>query len=175
MIKSTKFRIAHIDDDPIILDLAKMILEQNDQFEVISYNTAEEFLSHIEERGKPDLIIVDYFLNSKIPSAMDGSKLLEIFRKNNDQIAAIVISSQKDVDIALDLIQLSVADYIEKTDDFAKKILESVENVFEMKKIDNEGVGIIQTIRKDRKHLLIVALFLFAGISITLLAGLALL
>lgn len=166
-----KFTIAHIDDDPMILDMTKLILEQNEHFEISSYSTAEDFLSAIELKGKPHLVIVDYFLNSKIPSAMSGSKLIQIFRSQRDQIPVIVISSQKKLSVALKLIKLQVVDYIEKTDDFSSRIVDSVNDVIKMQKICFKKNQIARVIRKDQEHLLRLALILFSGLAITYLLG----
>ena len=47
--------IAHVDDDPIILDMIRLILSQNNKFELKSYNTGEEFppqfVSHLTPRS----------------------------------------------------------------------------------------------------------------------------
>ena len=166
MKKDGKFKIAHIDDDPIILEMVKLILNQYENLVVSSYDTAEEFLGAIEKKGKPNLIIVDYFLNSKISSAMSGYKLIEICRKTSDNMPFIVVSSQKKISVGLDLVGLQVVDYIDKTDDFSSKIVKSVNSVIEIKQKEAEKKVAERFIRKDKNHLIMVSLFFLAIISI---------
>jgi DNA-binding NtrC family response regulator len=166
-----KFTIAHIDDDPIVLDMTRLVLEQNENLEISSYSTAEEFLGSIDQKGEPQLIIVDYFLNSKVPSAMSGSKLIEIFRKQSDQIPFIVISSQKKISVGLKLIKLRVVDYIVKTDDFTSKVVRSVNSVIQIRQKEFEKRVADKIIRKDKMHLMIVSLFFIATISIIYFVG----
>ena len=148
--------IAHVDDDPIILDMIRLILSQNEKFELKSYNTGEEFLRSITSINKPDILIVDYFLNSKIPTAMSGKDLISIFRNRGDNIPIIVISSQKKLEVALDLIKLHVADYIEKTGEFTTKIMDSVEEIINIKGLKKEQNHMTKFIEKDTRHLITV-------------------
>ena len=166
MKKIDKFVIAHIDDDPLVLDMVKLALEQNRYYAVRSYNTAEEFLGRESRDKKPDLIILDYFLNSKVPSAMSGSELVEIFRGQENRIPIIIISSQKKVSVALDLVKLEVVDYIEKTEDFVSKIGGAVANVINMKKVEFEKKKISYIIKKDKEHLFMLLILLIAGMSV---------
>jgi len=166
MKTSRKTVIAHVDDDPIILDMIRLVLSQNKNFELKSYNTGEEFLRSITSINKPDILIVDYFLNSKIPTAMSGKDIITIFRNRGDNIPIIVISSQKKLEVALDLLKLQVVDYIEKTGEFTTKIMASIEGIINIKLIKKKKKHATNFIEKDTKHL-IAALGVLTIISIS--------
>lgn len=148
--------IAHVDDDPIILDMIRLVLSQNEKFELKSYNTGEEFLRSITSINRPDILIVDYFLNSKIPTAMSGKELIKVLRSKGDNTPIIVISSQKDLGLALGLIKLQVADYIEKTGEFTTKVMASVDSIINIKGLKKEQKHVTKFIEKDTRHLITV-------------------
>jgi DNA-binding NtrC family response regulator len=171
MLDPNKITIAHIDDDPVVLDMTKLVLEKCNRFSVRSYSTAEDFLDQLVDENKPELLIVDYFLNSKISSAMSGSQLIKIFRNQKEEIPVIVISSQKSLTVALDLIQLEVVDYIEKTDGFVSKIVDSVNSVLEMQTNEVEKEKVSKVLKKDKKHLFLISLFFLSLLSVGYFIG----
>ena len=67
--------------------------------------------------GKPDLITIDFSLPD-----MKGDELFKRIRELNPFVPVIVISSQEEVQVAIDLFKLGVNDYLIK-DEATKDLL----------------------------------------------------
>jgi len=70
---------------------------------------------------KPDLIIMDYFLNSKYFDAEDGLSILKEIKSKAPNIRIIVLSSQQDMKVAL-AVKDSGSMYLIKNDEAFENI-----------------------------------------------------
>lgn len=163
----TRLKVAIVDDDPMMLKLVQLMLEQMEGIEIYTYPTGEDLIADIET-NKPDILVSDYWLNSRASQAMSGMELVKTLRTIIADLPVIMISSQKDLEVALELIKLKVVDYIEKSDDFARKVEISVREVKSMILLNREIELTQNSILKDRKHLQRVGLAFLAGVLITL-------
>jgi DNA-binding response OmpR family regulator len=100
-------RILIVDDDQIILALARKILE-NAGYEVVSYSNSRKLLDDYKP-GLADLIISD--LN--MPS-LSGPDLIIGLRKTDSAVPIIVLTSSDDIGIAIELFKTGVRDYLIK-------------------------------------------------------------
>lgn len=110
-----KKKIMIVDDEVNILELVKVILEQ-EGFEVISVSSGKECLDKLKE-VKPDLILMDMMMPS-----MSGREVTEKIRKNpktkNLKIAFLTVARFSEVGRDM-LKDLNVSDYITKPFDNA--------------------------------------------------------
>lgn len=120
-----------IDDEPLILQAVKKLLERNKlSIEVIGEaNNGIEALELIE-RDKPDLI----FLDIRMP-LMDGFGLLKWLSEKNISVKTIILTAYRDFNYASEAIQFGAFGYLVKPIDEAK-FIEIVEKV--CLKIDEE-------------------------------------
>ena len=63
------------DDDELYLKTAVHNLNQNKGLTIKTFTNGEALLSALNK--KPDIVILDYFLNSEKPDAMSGIKVLQ--------------------------------------------------------------------------------------------------
>lgn len=103
-----------IDDDRTYVKILSQYLK--DQFEVYSYETAEESLSGLKE-NQPEYIIIDYFL-----PGMDGLQLFQRLKKEYDPEKLIVLSSNDDAAVVLDMIRQGVRSYIIKDENVIESL-----------------------------------------------------
>lgn len=163
----TKLKVAVVDDDPMMLKLVQLMLEQIVDIEIYTYPTGEKLIADLAI-NKPDILVSDFWLNSKTSDAMSGMELVKKLRLTISDLPVIMISSQKDLEIALELIKLKVVDYLEKSDDFARKVELSVREVISMILLNREIEVTQNSILKDTKHLKRVGVAFLAGVLITL-------
>ena len=78
----------------------------------------------------PEVIILDYFLNSKYPEAADGIKVLDWIKKENFNTEIIMLTNDDSIDIALKSFHHGASDYVVKTETKFKKINYSLFNLF---------------------------------------------
>jgi DNA-binding NarL/FixJ family response regulator len=66
---------------------------------------------------EPDVVIMDYFLNTKYHDASNGLEMTKEVRAKNPKVQVIILSSQQDLSIAKDILKEVDMNYIEKDED----------------------------------------------------------
>src|ERR1043165_3166439 len=102
-----------IDDDPVMCEMeGDAIRRKFPDAVVTTYNTGEEALSGIMSR--PDLVILDYQLDSVKPDAMNGIQILTKLKARYPDLPVIFMSSQDRMEVASNTIKYGAYDYIVK-------------------------------------------------------------
>ena len=120
MSEATK-KIFVVDDDEMLSMALEDYLERNSSHEVHLFNTGEECLEHLEE--KPDIIILDYNLNSVKRDAANGLIILEAIKKMNNNIKIVMLSSQDATWIVVQTVKMGASEYVVKDENAFEKIL----------------------------------------------------
>jgi DNA-binding NtrC family response regulator len=113
-----------VDDDPMFKKTMETYLK--DEFPNIhsrSFSNGEDCL--LEIHNTPDLILLDYKLDSEFPDAWDGLQILKRINKHNPEIGVVIISSSGSVDIIMNCVKNGVLEYILKD----KKIFTRVKEI----------------------------------------------
>ncbi len=71
---------------------------------------------------KPDVVILDYFLNSKSKDAVNGMEILHTIKKHYPGIHVIMLSGQEHYGLAMQTIQQGADQYIIKDKDAFEQI-----------------------------------------------------
>lgn len=103
-----------------------------------TFETGEACMKSFKEKN-PQVVILDYHLNSINPKAADGIKVLDWIKKENPDTNVIMLSSDDDIEIAVKSLQHGAADYVVKTDTQFRKINYSLLNIFKMIAAKNEA------------------------------------
>ena len=109
------FKIFIVEDDPWYGEMLKYHLVLNQDYEVHLFENANDCLKNLHL--KPNVISIDYNLPD-----INGNELFKKIKSHDSTISVIVISGQKEIDIALSLLKSGIYDYILK-DDNTKEIL----------------------------------------------------
>jgi DNA-binding NtrC family response regulator len=109
------FIIFVVEDNDYYNRLLVHHLTMNPDFQVKSFFTGKDLLSHLHER--PDIITLDY----RLPD-MKGSELLRKIRDFDDGIEVIVISEQEDIQTAVDLLKQGAYDYLIKNEEISGRL-----------------------------------------------------
>src|ERR1017187_3516764 len=96
---------------------------------VQSFETGEKCMEKFKEE-QPQVVILDYHLNSKYPDAADGITVLDWIKKENNETNVIILTVDDNIDIALKSFQHGASDYVVKTATQFKKINFSLLNLF---------------------------------------------
>ncbi len=115
----TKFRIFIVEDDLWYSNLLYKHLSLNSDFEIEKFSTARECLNNIYKR--PDLITIDFSLPD-----MNGKELYKKIREAYNEISAIIISGQEDINTVVELLKEGVFDYIVKNEETADRLWNSI-------------------------------------------------
>ena len=114
-------KIFVVDDDEMLSMALEDYLERKTDHEVHLFNTGEDCLDHIQEQ--PDIIILDYNLNSVKKDAANGLIILDAIKKLNHNIQIVMLSSQDASWIIMETVQMGVAEYVVKDENAFEKIL----------------------------------------------------
>ncbi len=114
-MKNTK-KIVIIDDDRLYLEVLKNDLYTLENVEINTYNSAEEYFNI--DREQPDLVILDYYLDSLNENYISGYQALKKFKEQKDSPNVILISGNFNEDL---LTGLYYENYNRKSIDFIDK------------------------------------------------------
>jgi two-component system OmpR family response regulator len=106
-----------VDDSEVYLSALEYALQDNkeNKFKIKTFSTGEECLQQIYVSA-PDIVVVDYYLNSTSPTAMNGIKVLDKIKAFNKNINVIMLSSQEKLEVAVNSIKFGAYDYVIKNE-----------------------------------------------------------
>jgi DNA-binding NtrC family response regulator len=113
-------KIFIVDDDEMLTEALSDFLTRKVAHNISIFNTGEDCMQHISEN--PDVVILDFYLNSKKKDAANGLEVLEAFRKHLPNTRFIMLSSQESYSTAAQTIQKGAEQYVIKDNDAFQKI-----------------------------------------------------
>ena len=81
-------------------------------FMIRSFATGEECLQHLDE--SPDIVVLDYYLNSREKKAANGIDILKEIKSLDKSLPVVMLSSQKNFSVAAQSIQHGAVHYVVK-------------------------------------------------------------
>ena len=113
MNSQQKIRIALLDDEELIVDSIKMLLESNGQHEVVLAETnGEGFLQSITDLPQghePQIILLDINM-----SPLDGYQIVDILQQRYDRVKIIILSSHYKSAIFGQMVKLGISAFVPK-------------------------------------------------------------
>jgi DNA-binding NarL/FixJ family response regulator len=116
----TPKKIFIVDDDAMLAEALTDFLTRKTSHRIQVFSTGEECLNHLAE--KPDVIILDYYLNTVEKDAANGMEILQVIKKHYPELHVIMLSSQERYAIALQTIQKGAEQYVIKDEEAFGKI-----------------------------------------------------
>ena len=113
-------KIFIVDDDLMTTEALTDFLNLRSSHQIRAFSTGEECLRHLSEC--PDVIILDYYLNSVQKDAADGMQILKSIKKIYPQVHVIMLSSQDRYAVAMQTIQKGAEQYVIKDEEAFEKI-----------------------------------------------------
>jgi len=128
-----------VDDDEIYCKLLKQHLQERFKgTEIKTYGTGEECLQDIH--SKPDLIVLDFYLNSIDESARDGLNVLRQIKAKVPETEVIMLTGEENTETAVSSIKQGAFDYLIKNDNAFIKAENLASKIFFNKKLrDNNN------------------------------------
>jgi two-component system, OmpR family, response regulator len=109
-----------VDDDEMLSGMLFDRLSSNPNYTVQLYPTGEECLKALDQH--PDVIILDYYLNTIEPDAANGMEILQEIKKIDKHITVIMLSSQEQYGKAVQTIVKGALEYVVKGQDAFDRI-----------------------------------------------------
>jgi two-component system OmpR family response regulator len=115
MYTSQNLKITIIDDDPVMTEMQKDFFEKKFPGSVITvFDSGENALSGLY--FEPDVIILDYHLDSISADAMNGLQVLKKLKDQFPNVPVIFLSSQEKTEVAANTMKYGAYDYIVKNE-----------------------------------------------------------
>lgn len=130
MAKTTIFIV---DDDPMQLDMLQDHLKKLSDFNIIAFSTGEDCLKNLHL--EPNIVFLDYYLNSVVKDAMDGLDILQEIKKQKPETEVVMLSGQDKIEVAVEVMKYGAFDYIVKGDSAFYRAEKTVYNIYRYAKL----------------------------------------
>ena len=117
---SSKLKVFIVEDDAFFLNLLIEHFKSNPSINLKPFSNGADFLENLNE--KPDLVILDYILDTKNPGALNGKEIYFSLREKYPDVKVIFLSGQESADVVFELIKLGIRDYVMKDEDFVREL-----------------------------------------------------
>lgn len=125
-----------VDDNIAYLEMMKQTLSQNPSYDVYSFSNWKECISNLYR--KPDLVIVDYYLEEENPDGKNGRDVLENIKEKQPQTEVAIISKDKRIELMSGLLHNGAKDLIVKDKEALHHIREVAHNILIDKQVKTE-------------------------------------
>ena len=127
-----------VDDDIMFLKSLEHHLLQKlrHNFKIKTFPTGEACLKNMEE--KPDIVLLDYFLNGQDQQAMNGMHVLEKIKSTHPDTTVIMLSGQDKMEVAIDTMRDGAFDYVVKNDNVFIRAQNAIRNAVSALKMARE-------------------------------------
>jgi DNA-binding NtrC family response regulator len=135
-MKNEKIKLFLVDDDILFLKSLEIDFLERADFCIETYVTGELCLENLSH--KPDIIVLDYYLDSVDKTAMNGIDTLDIIKALNPDIPVIMLSSQDKIDVAIECMHHKAFDYVVKSETAFMRLQKIITNIFKYQKLEKE-------------------------------------
>ena len=135
-MKNEKIKLFLVDDDALFLKSLEIEFLQNADFAIETFATGELCMKNLSHN--PDVIILDYFLNGIVESAMNGLETLDKIKAFNPDIPVVMLSSQDKIDVAINCMHHRAFDYVVKSETAFVRLQKIITTIFRYKKMEKE-------------------------------------
>lgn len=146
-----------VEDNEMFSESLRIALEMQG-YTVHTFRSGEHMISFWED--DPDIILLDYFIESDQGVAMNGDKILRFIRRISKSLPVIILTSNTDISQATAILKEGAVDFIVKDEDFLPNLQKTLHQVLDSVKLRKEIAGNKQKIRKYRQHFLLIILII---------------
>ncbi|MDP6922638.1 MAG: response regulator [Lutibacter sp.] len=125
------FKIFAVEDDSWYGEMIKYHLSMNPDYKITLFENAKGALNKLHE--KPHLVCIDY----NLPDS-NGKDLYDTIKRYDPSIEVIIVSSQEEIRVAIELLKNGVYDYIVKDDNAKEMLWNSILKLREKNRLQDE-------------------------------------
>ena len=133
-MNDNKILLFLVDDDALFLKSLEIEFAENTESVLKTYTTGELCLENISQN--PDVVILDYHLNSINKNAINGLETLDRIKKANQAIPVVMLSSQDKIEVAVNCIKHQAFDYIVKSETAFIRLQKIITTIFHYQKLE---------------------------------------
>jgi DNA-binding NtrC family response regulator len=133
---NNRIKLFLVDDDALFLKSLEIEFLHGADFAIETFATGELCAENLSRH--PDIIILDYYLDSIDKNAMNGIETLDKIKSINPDIPVVILSSQDNIDVAIDCMHHKAYDYVVKSETAFMRLRKIITNISSYKKIEKE-------------------------------------
>lgn len=149
--KDSKPLIYIVEDNELYSLSLDFGLSHSGNYTIQTFISGEECIKNLHRN--PDVIVLDYYLPGK-----NGHDILKEIKQTHPNIPIIIMSSQNDIQIAVDLLKDGAYDYIIKSKYATLKLNSSIEQILSFRNVSQENITLKVKVNKFK---VAVAILLF--------------
>jgi DNA-binding NtrC family response regulator len=134
MMNEKKILLFLVDDDELFLKSLEIEFTDSTESAIRTFATGELCLENLSQN--PDVIILDYHLNSVDNKAINGLETLDRIKTVNQMIPVIMLSAQDRIDVAVNCMKHQAFDYIVKSETAFIRLQKAITTIFHYQKIE---------------------------------------
>lgn len=135
-MKNEKIKLFLVDDDAFYLKSLEIGFLQRADFCIETFTTGEQCLENLSHN--PDIIVLDYYLDSIDKTAINGIQTLDKIKAINSDIPVVMLSSQDKIDVAIECMHHRAFDYVVKSETAFMRLQKIITTIFKYKKMEKE-------------------------------------
>jgi two-component system OmpR family response regulator len=133
---NNRIKLFLVDDDALFLKSLEIEFLNSADFAIETFATGELCVENLSRH--PDIIILDYYLDSIDKNAMNGIETLDKIKLINPDIPVVMLSSQDNIDVAIDCMHHKAYDYVVKSETAFMRLRKIITDISSYKKIEKE-------------------------------------
>lgn len=135
-MNKNKIKLFLVDDDVLFLKSLEIEFLQHADFDIETFATGELCLANLSHL--PDIIILDYYLDSIDKTAMNGIETLDKIKAFNPDIPVVMLSAQDKIEVAIDCMHHKATDYVVKSETAFMRLQKIITTILRFNKLENE-------------------------------------
>jgi DNA-binding NtrC family response regulator len=134
MAESNTYQVFVVENNTVYNHLVSEYLKKNGFSNVKSIISGEECVELVENKEKPDIVIQDYSLDG-----MNGLDVLKKVKKINPKSEFIFLTSNENMEVAVNTIKFGAFDYIVKDKMALEKVVYKMRKIVQMLKLEEKN------------------------------------
>jgi DNA-binding NtrC family response regulator len=136
MNNNLRIKLFLVDDDALFLRSLEIEFLQHGDFSIETFATGELCLAGLP--NSPDVVILDYLLDSIDKNAMNGIDTLDKIKAFDPDIPVVILSAQDKIDVAINCMHHKAYDYVVKSETAFLRLQKIISAIFRFKKMEKE-------------------------------------
>jgi CheY-like chemotaxis protein len=157
MERKNKTTVFLVEDNDFFAKTLAIFL-RNKGYEVQTFASGEEMISSWEE--DPDIILLDYYIETRQGVAMNGDKILHFIRRISKNLPVVILTSNEDISEATTMLKKGAVDYILKDNELQHNLEKTLVQILEARQLRQEISENRLKIKKYRQRFVIICLVL---------------
>ena len=130
-----------VDDDKVLSTVLKNEIRRNfPQENIVIYTFEVGELCESFMGNKPDIAIVDYHMNSYFKDAIDGIKVIDLFKKESPDTNVILFTKEENIGLAVEAFEHGAHDYVVKNEFMFRRLNVALVQCLKLRKMKQELV-----------------------------------